>query len=386
MSGVLLTAVSTLGVAGAASVTQEAVSASAGGTRVAGQATGRKPVRPAKAAPAAPAREAALARIRERLAGHRRDAALEVYEAFVAQTGSEDLALLVLIARDHLDALAAAPETEVKVGALDALAVGGDARATAALVKLAAAGPREGPGLAATLALAGLRDRAALDEVRGLARTGPKGVRPLAIAALGDVDRSAASAFAITGLQDPDPMARMGYTELAARFGATSAVPVLQRMLADRNTPFLRLPAAAALRRLGDSSGDDILRQALNSPLPDARLIAARALAEVGDRSWVSVVSPILQDPDGLNRLNAAELLLPMDRGLVLATLKAAASDANPVVRAEAARVIALASPPDVPSLRALLTDKSDLVRLRAAGAVHAAARVGAGSAKGPGI
>ena len=77
-------------------------------------------------------------------------------------------------------------------------------------------------------------------------------------------------------------MARMGYTDLAASAGATAAIPVLKQMLTDPNAPFLRLPAATALRRLGDPSGDSILQQALNSPLNDARLIAARALAQTG--------------------------------------------------------------------------------------------------------
>lgn len=353
-----------------------------------GKATARPPAKSGSAAPApaVTARGAALARIKEQIAGRHHDAALEVYEAFVAQTKREDLGLLVLIVRDHLEALTTATDVEVRIGALTALAGASDARARADLVQFGAAGTRGSIGLEATLALASLHDEAALKEVRALAGSGPKGVRPRAIAALGEVDRSAAAALAVEGLQDPDPLARMGHIDLVARFGTTSAIPLLKRMLTDRNAPFLRLPAAAALRHLGDPSGDEILRQGLNSPLPDARLIAARAMAVVGDRSWVSAVSPILQDPDGLNRLNAAELLLPIDRETALRSLKAAAGDANPVVRAEAARVVALASPPEIPALRALLSDTSELVRLRAATAIFDVARAASGPSKAPGI
>jgi HEAT repeat protein len=357
--------------------------------------TSQKPARPKSSRPSsgptsaastATARGAVLSRIQEQLAGRHRDAALEVYEAFVAQTGREDLGLLVLIVHDHLEALTTGTGVEVQVGALKALAGASDARAKAALVQLAAAGVRDVSGLEATLALNSLHDNAAIREIRGLAASGPKGLRPRAIAALGDVDRSAAAALAVEGLQDPDPLARMAYTDLVARFGARSAIPLLKHMLADRNAPFLRLPAAAALRHFGDPSGDEILRQGLSSPLPDARLIAARALAEGGDRSWVSAVSPILGDPDGLNRLNAAELLLPIDRGTALRSLKTAAADVNPVVRAEAARVVALASPPEIPALRALLSDTSDLVRLQAAAAILNTAKAAVRSSKAPGI
>jgi hypothetical protein len=326
------------------------------------------PQSPQPAVAQSPARAAALARIQELLGAHHRDAALDAYTAFVAQEKRDDYELLGLIARDHLEGLAGSSEVDVKVAALKTLAAVGDAKAKAALVQYAAAGARDVLGLESAFALASLKSDAVAGEIRSLATSAPKTARPRAIAALGDLDRTTARSLARQGLSDADPFARMAYTDVVAQLGATDAIPQLKAMLDDPNAPFLRLPAAAALRRLGDPAGDVVLRQRLDNGLPDARLIAARALAETGDRLWPTAIVPILQDPDGLNRLVAAELLLPVERPAALRSLRAAAADGNPVIRAEAARVVALAAPPDLPALEAFLADKSELARGRAAG------------------
>ncbi len=327
------------------------------------------------------AADEALARIQTLVAASKLGDALDVYEAFAGKAKREDVRLLLPIARGHLESLSGARETEIRVGALNALARSGDPRAKTALVDLASTDAGRGAGFEATVALAGLRDAGAVKELRTLAATGAKAIRPRATEALGAIDPSSAGALALEGLRDPDPMARMGFINLAARFAPAAAVASLQQLLQDRNAPFLRLPAAAALRRTGNGSGDEILRNALASPLNDARLIAARALSDSGDRSWVEAVRPVLQDPDGLNRLVAAELLLPVDRPKALEVLKSAAADANPVVRAEAARILAAMTPVDVPTLRAMLRDTSDSVRLRGAAALFQA---GTASAKPP--
>jgi HEAT repeat protein len=105
------------------------------------------------------------------------------------------------------------------------------------------------------------------------------------------------------------------------------------------------------------------------------RLIAAEAYADRGTGAWVNALMPLLQDTAGLTRLRAAELLAPVNPEAARGVLTAAAADNNPVVRAEATRIldapaIAAAIPSDLPSLRRLLRDPDPGVRLHAAGIV----------------
>jgi hypothetical protein len=127
-----------------------------------------------------------------------------------------------------------------------------------------------------------------------------------------------------------------------------------------------------ALAKLGEPAADAVIRAALGG-LPDGRLIAARARAASSDRSWVEALQPLLESENALFRVLAAEQLLSAVPGVARPVLRAATAEANPLIRAEAARVLASERPLDRALMRHCLRDGAADVRLHAAGALLAA-------------
>ena len=124
-----------------------------------------------------------------------------------------------------------------------------------------------------------------------------------------------------------------------------------------------------------------IVEPMLQSEVPDLRIMAADAV-DGQNGAWVAAIMPLLENRDGVTRLQAARLIAPVNPEAARRTLQEAAGDGNPVIRAEAVRVMEEVAPTspdaaDLPQARRLLRDRDPLVRLRAAGVLLAAARAG---------
>ena len=271
----------------------------------------------------------------------------------IARGGDRDLArdALQALVQAQIEgapaALAAIPSPSGNLMVDAAAARGGDA---AALKRLAAAA-----------AAPDVRDKTTL--ANALAAAGPAAI-PLLVPMLDD---------------------RSGPTRAAAvaalgRLRASDATAQLRRALQDSD-PFVRSSASVALARLGDADGQAEVAKMLQSEIPDIQLMAAEAWdGQTGP--WISVITPLLQNTDGLTRLHAAKLIAPFNPEGARAVLNAALQDANPVVRAASAEVLAdqpLAQPPsgDLTQLRRLLRDRDAMVRLRAAALLMSIGRAG---------
>ena len=267
-------------------------------------------------------------------------AALDVYERWLKASGSEDVYALEHAARGTLEAIAADEDRGLALVALEGLVRAGVAGASARLKRLqGAVAPDAGrpEGRIEALRSAGAGSIPALRE---MVREQKGPVRANALRALAALNAQEALEDARGYLADPDPL--------------------------------VRAYAAVALARFGDAEGDRRVKQMLESPVADVRLIGAEAYAGRDAGAWVDAVVPLLEDPNGLNRLRAAELLGPVRPELALPVLEKAATDANPVVRADAARILATpgttpATTGTLPLFRRLLRDPDPAVRVRGA-------------------
>lgn len=315
------------------------------------------------------------AQIRALLDAGRLEQAIESYNRYATDRKNEDEALLAALGQATLRQLAEGGHGETLTAlALERLARVGDERARRALA-LAATGERTlmPQGLPADASLARLGDARAGARLVELASRSDVPNRVAVIDAIRDARVQGAGTALQALLDDPSPPVRAAAADALATLGVKDAIPRLRSLLDDR-VLLSRVSAASALKRLGDGSADKLLDEWLTSELPDLRLMAATAYAgSLRDRGWSAAVKPLLADPNGTNRLRAAELLLRADALAARETLRKAAFDANPAVRAEAARLLASAPSPELPLLRRLLEDESAWVRLHAAGASAAA-------------
>jgi HEAT repeat protein len=312
-------------------------------------------------------------KISARVRAGRADAALDQYEEWLKVSPHEDVFLLQPIAAGILEGHAGAKDAGVRVDALQALAEAGDKGAASKLAKLSASG--EDPG-AADEALARIGNPQALARLTRLVAA-PGGRRDVsgAIDALVKA-KPAGAVAALTAALDPGrPMpTKMSAAKALGTLGAAEAIPQLRRALQDAEPP-VRMMAAVSLARLGDQSGNDLIRNMENSPVADIRLMAAGVSAPNNPTgAWVSTATGALDDPDPGVRLSAAQLLLAhaADRTAAAAALNRALADPNPALRLLATRAVADTPPEalagDIPSLRRLLRDSDPRVQIVAAG------------------
>jgi HEAT repeat protein len=296
--------------------------------------------------------------------------ALRAYDGFVSATGRDHQPVLATIARAQLKALTQATLLAVKVDALEALAAQGDAEAKTTLLALMKDDNASRP---AAEALARLGDKAAAQRVVELATQAQGGQRADAIRALATIKEAPAEALVREALKANDPMLQAAGADVAAARGMKTLLPEL-RQTATSGIAQGQYRAAVALVALGDSAGRERVAEALASDVPDSRLSAAGALRKSGDKdkSWVARVTPLLNNPDGLNRFFAAEMLLSEDRAAAMRVLHPATADPNPVIRAEAARILAESASTDLSQLRPFLSDPAPRARLWAAKGVLA--------------
>jgi len=276
--------------------------------------------------------------------------------------------VLAPIARAQLKALTQATLISVKVDALEALAAHGDTEAKTTLQTMM---KDEGLARPAAEALARLGDKAAAQRVVTLVSQAQGSQRADAIRTLATIKDAPAEALVREALKANDPAMQAAGADVAAARGLKTLLPEL-RQTATTGIAQGQYRAVLALVALGDSTGRERVAEALASDIPDSRLSAAAALRKSGDKSWVDRVTPLLANPDGLNRFFAAEMLLSENRAAAMRVLHPATADPNPVIRGEAARILAEAASTDISQLRPFLGDPAPRARLWAAKGVLA--------------
>ena len=293
--------------------------------------------------------------------------ALDAYEKWLTLVTAEDIFLLEPIARGTLEGLAAGQDARLRVEALEALARAGSASARERLAD---------GGTAGDLALARLGDRAAVARLTDIAAQ--KQQRPeMRIEILALAGPSAVDSLR-PFLVEKSGAVRAAAIDAIARVGGAAVIEDLKAAAADQEF-HVRATANVALAKLGDPQAAEVVAEMLASPVADVRLLAASAFSDRGAGPWVDAILPLLNSDEGLIRLRAAELLAPIDPEAARVALSAAAQSANPVVRGEAARVLATpalagAAAADTSALRRALRDTDAAVRLHAASAILSAA------------
>jgi HEAT repeat protein len=168
----------------------------------------------------------------------------------------------------------------------------------------------------------------------------------------------------LAAIGDKDLPVRAAAAQTAGRLKITEAVPALRRALGEQGSYLVRLSAAVSLHRLGDPSGDDLLRQALAGDIVEAKVFAASAFTAAESRIWRQTVESVLATSTGIDALTAAELLLTVDSEAAQRTVDHATGDPNPSIRTRAARIAGSQRAALASTVRRLLEDQSPLVRL----------------------
>lgn len=298
--------------------------------------------------------------------------ALDAYEAWLGKRTREDAGLLEAIPRAIVLQIAGSTEPDLRHEARRLL--------TAAHVPLPPRAAEDAiDQLTADAARAKDGDPAALKRLDTAATAGT--LDPSVLTEALEAAGPPATPTLMMMLNAPAGPSRAAAAAALGRRNAEEARPALQKLLTDMD-PFVRSSAAVALARMGDQQAQAVVDRMLLSDVPDLRLMAAEAW-NGQDGPWVSAIMPLLENRDGLTRLQAAQLIAPVNPELARRTLREAAGDPNPVIRAEATRVmehVAQQVPDigDISQLRRLLRDPDPAVRLHAAGVLLAAARAGA--------
>ena len=296
---------------------------------------------------------------------------LDAYERWLGKRAREDAGLLEPVPRAIVLQIAGGAEPDLRHEAVRLLIAAGlplPAAATRDVVdQLADAAARAKDG-----------DPAALRRLQTAVDAGT--VDAIVLVAALESAGSQTTPLLMTMLNKSAGPVRGAAAAALGRRKADEAKPALLALMKDGD-PFVRSSAAVALARMGDDQGQAFVDQMLRSEVPDLRLMAAEAWnGQTGP--WVSAIMPLLENRDGTTRLEAARLVAPVNPEAARRTLQDAAGDANPVIRAEAARIVEqiasrVPDVADVAQLRRLLRESDPSVRLHAAGALLAAARAG---------
>ena len=256
--------------------------------------------------------------------------ALDAYEAWLVRARTEDAFVLRPVAAAVLEQIASGPDPGLHAQALMALQGAG---VTGTAERLKETVQTATPAGALQLALAGNADAAA----RLLEPKVSSSLPPQALAnGLGFGGAGGIPALRALLKNAAGPV-RCAAALSLGKIGATDAIPDLKSLM---NDPECRAFAAVALTRLGEAEGEPVVQQLLTSPVLDGRLLGAEAYDHNVPGPWVEALMPLLEDPNGLNRIRAAEMLSTVAPQAARAALMLAASDPNPVVRAEVSRAL----------------------------------------------
>lgn len=290
--------------------------------------------------------------------------ALDAYDQWSAAARRDDVFVIEPIAAAVLVEVAAkaVSDPRLRFEALEILARAGDGAARAQIAAASAADA----SLAAAIAGAAVGDAPSIATLRRMAGSPDVPDKTAVVRALAASRDPAAAVTVASLLKDPSPVTRAAAATALGSLGAASAVAALRDALND-SSALVRSSAAVALHQLGDRSGETLLAAMLNSEVADLRLLAATAYRTEAAGPWSAAIKPLLNDPNGVNRFIAAELLARVDPEAARAAAATGLDSANPNIREEAARVVAIALPEDLAALRRLLRDTSPRVRLHAA-------------------
>lgn len=195
------------------------------------------------------------------------------------------------------------PDPSIRMASADGLADIGDAKAAAVLQRL-------------------------LDETSDGYR------RRLLVEALSQVKDHAAVVALVEASKEPDPGMRMEAALALGRLGRTEAVPQLRSLLTTERNAFTRTIVAHALLLLGDSTGLETLKVALERGSDsDVKGMAAVALGDARDPAVVAPLERALAGGDLEVRMAAAAALTHYSRRDGLWLLKAAITDRDFFVR-----------------------------------------------------
>jgi HEAT repeat protein len=323
--------------------------------RLAGEALAREPV----------SREAAALKIDLAAATGDLNLALDTFDDYLTAGGRAERSLLAPVARAELRLLRKNDLSDTRAAALGALAADGDAEARKELERASLDAGRSSAA-AADVALARLGDTRAAGRLAERVRQGSLAVRLSALEAIKDLqssDPSLDTAIA-AAIEDKEGPIRASAAQAAGHLKTRTAIPALRRTLNESLPYLVRLSAAVSLHQLGETAGDDLLRQALASGLAEGRTFAARAYTQAEAPVWRPAVEPLLTKGTGLDALNAAELMLSLDAAAANKVLERMTEDPNPSIRARVAKVAAR-HPAVAPALiRRMLSDPAPIVRL----------------------
>ena len=205
-----------------------------------------------------------------------------------------------------------------------------------------------------------------------LASQGQGGQRAEAIAALATIKDASVEAVVREALKADDPTLQAAGARVAAARGLKTLLPGCGRRRSRgsrRGNTTRRLRSSRSV--IAPAANASPRRSPAMSPIracPRRGRCRSPATANRGSRAW----KPLLANQDGLNRFIAAELLLPENRVAAMRVLHPATADPNPVIRAEAARILAESATTDLSQLRPFLADPAPRARLWAAKGVLA--------------
>ena len=134
---------------------------------------------------------------------------------------------------------------------------------------------------------------------------------------------------------------RIAGMQALGRLGHKNATPALLEAFAKPSNRELRHYIAAALAKIGDPRGEDILAQLLDSKAYSLRILASRGLGATGaGEASVKKLIEALDDPHWLVRTSAAESLGALRAEGAAASLKDKLDDSHSSVRAAAAAAL----------------------------------------------
>lgn len=314
-------------------------------------------------------RQTAQKEIESRLAKQEMAGALATYDEYVKAAKAPDVTLLRPIAEAELRRSGESGGVAAAL-ALEGLARGGDRAALTALRQLADVESADSAeALVPATSLVRLGDPGAVKRLSGRLDRASDAVKPHIIEALRKADaRSEAGRIAQL----------LGASDLRIRTAAVVAVGALQfqpaipqlRTIFEADVEIVRMAAAIALKRLGDSSADAYVGKLLASEVPDAQLKAAESYGPANAKLWVPRVRALRNDRDPMVRLRAAEALACCDAASARAVLIDTLASAIPGMRAEAARVLDERDLADPRIARRLLSDDFPVIRAHGANEV----------------
>jgi HEAT repeat protein len=253
--------------------------------------------------------------------------------------------------------------TAARLDALRALAADGDPTAIAELDQALTAN-RFGE----TRVLASIGSERAVKQLIAQLAAMPGSKTPI-IEALGQSKSKLAVPPLKSLLSDPNDLNRAAAAEALGRLGATDTIPQIRPLLNDQVFT-VKLKAAGALVRLNDATGLPFLNELISSEHAGIRIAAAQELDSRPDAAWQGLVRSLTNDPDPLVRVQAARLIAPYDLPLANTVLDTLMRDNNIAIREAAAAVLVERVASDFASLRALLHSADPMVRVKAAARV----------------